>query len=58
MGESGEFWWCMTHQRVESGEDLCPLRDRLGPYPTSGDAERATQRVAERNAAWDAEDER
>ena len=58
MSDSPEFWWCTVHRRVESGDDLCPGRDRLGPYPTAAEAERAMERVAERNKEWEAEDRR
>ena len=39
--DSGKFWFCVKHHRVESGEDICPPIDRLGPYATSEEAERA-----------------
>jgi len=47
-----EFWFCLTHHEVE-GVDGCRNQDRLGPYPTAEDAERALDRVAERNDDWD-----
>jgi len=53
-----EYWWCLRHSRVESGDDMCPARFRLGPYPTAAEAEHALERVQERNEAWDAEDRR
>ena len=37
---------------------MCPGRDRLGPYDSAAEAERALATVQERNEAWDAEDER
>jgi hypothetical protein len=49
--------WCVRHHRVESGDDVCPARFRLGPFPTAAEAERALERVRERNEAWDAEDD-
>jgi hypothetical protein len=52
------FYWCVRHERVESGDDLCPAKHRLGPFPTASEAARALQRVRERNEAWDAEDRR
>ena len=39
--DSGKFWYCVKHSRVESGEDICPPIDRLGPYATHEEAERA-----------------
>jgi hypothetical protein len=58
MSESGQFWWSLKHNRVETGKDLSPAKDRLGPYPTAAEAERALQTVARRNDIADAEDRR
>ena len=55
---STAFYWCVKHSRVETGDDVCPGRDRLGPYRTESEAQQALQRVRERNDEWDAEDER
>ena len=55
---SAAFYWCVKHSRVETGDDVCPGRDRLGPYRTESEAQQALQRVRERNDEWDAEDER
>lgn len=49
---SGEYWFCLVHQRVE-GEDGCPNKDRMGPYATEAEAAGVLQRAAERNEAWD-----
>lgn len=54
----GEFWWCVRHAQVESGDDICPARFRLGPFGTAAQASRALALVQERNEAWDAEDAR
>jgi hypothetical protein len=43
---------------VESGDQLCPAKYRLGPFPSAAEAERALERVRERNEAWEAEDAR
>jgi hypothetical protein len=51
-----DFWFCVKHQRVEQGEDLCPPIDRLGPYATRGEAENALAKADERNREWDADD--
>ena len=51
--DSGKFWYCVKHSRVESGEDICPPIDRLGPYATAEEAERALTKAAERNEEWD-----
>ena len=57
-GEGGRYYWCLRHNRVETADNACAERYRLGPYPTAAEAERALDRVAERNDAWDAEDAR
>lgn len=49
---SDEYWFCLKHHTVE-GEDGCRNADRLGPYATPGEAERALERVEERNEEWD-----
>jgi hypothetical protein len=60
MSSSGaeRYYWCLSHQRVESEDNMCPGRDRLGPYDSAAAAEQALAKVQERNEAWDAEDER
>lgn len=50
--DSEEFWFCLKHHQVE-GEQGCPNKDRLGPYPSRAEAERALDKVEERNEAWD-----
>lgn len=57
MGK-GEFYWCTKHSRVESGDDVCPVRDRIGPFATAAEARDALETVRQRNEAWDAEDAR
>lgn len=52
------YWWCLKHKRVETDADRGKASDRLGPYPTAADAEKALDTVAARNATWDAEDRR
>ncbi len=47
-----KHWFCLTHHAVETGPG-CPVKDRLGPYPTVEEAGRALEKVAERNAEWD-----
>ena len=56
--DSGKFWFCVKDHRVETGEDLCPPIDRLGPYATREEAERALITARERTEAWDEEDRR
>ena len=50
-----QWYYCLRHNTVE-GEDGCPGKDRLGPYPTADQAARALEIVAERNRDWDAAD--
>jgi hypothetical protein len=57
MGK-GEYYWCLRHNRVESGDKVCAARHRIGPFDTPAEAERALETVRERNEAWRAEDAR
>jgi hypothetical protein len=57
-GTGARYFWCLRHNRVETDENVCAERYRLGPYGSAAEAERALDRVAERNADWDAEDAR
>jgi hypothetical protein len=57
-GTGGRYYWCLRHNRVEADGNVCAQRYRLGPYRSAAEAERALDRVAERNATWDAEDAR
>jgi len=47
-----QYYFCLVHHGVE-GRDGCPALDRLGPYPSHAEAERALEKVAERNETWD-----
>jgi hypothetical protein len=60
MSNSGadRYYWCLSHQRVETEANKCASKDRLGPYNSAAEAEQALDRVRERNEAWDAEDAR
>jgi hypothetical protein len=53
-----QFYWCLKHNTVESGDSLCKSADRLGPYPDRASAERALETVHERNESWEEEDRR
>lgn len=46
------YYFCLKHHAVE-GEDGCRASDRLGPYPSSQEAERALEKVRQRNEDWD-----
>jgi hypothetical protein len=51
-GKPGEYYYCLKHQKAEEGPE-CPAKNRLGPYATRAEAERAIDTVADRNRAWD-----
>jgi hypothetical protein len=55
MNSEQSWYFCVKHQTVE-GDDGCPAKDRLGPYPTRQAAEHALDKVHERNEEWDAAD--
>jgi len=57
-GIGGGYYWCLRHNRVETDDNACPAMYRLGPYASVSEAERALDRVRERNEQWDAEDAR
>jgi hypothetical protein len=48
-----DFWFCVKHHAVETGEGVCPSIDRLGPYPTREDAQGALEKAEQRNEDWD-----
>lgn len=50
--EAPAFFFCLKHRTVE-GEEGCKAADRLGPYPSRAEAERALDKVQERNQSWD-----
>lgn len=54
---SGPWYWCLEHARVEEAHG-CRADDRLGPYDTEAEAAAYADKVAERNKAWEDEDER
>lgn len=47
-----QYFYCVKHHSVES-EQGCTAIDRLGPYPSHDEAERALAKVQERNEEWD-----
>jgi len=49
---SGQYFWCLKHSRVED-ETGCRAADRLGPYTSAAEAERALQTAAEKTEAWE-----
>lgn len=50
--EKPVYFYCTKHGAVE-GEEGCRAADRLGPYDTREEAERALQIAHERTEAWD-----
>lgn len=50
--ETEQWYFCLVHHTVEP-LDGCKAADRLGPYRTREEAERALEKVAERNENWD-----
>ena len=53
VSEPEEYWFCVKHHRVETQDNLCPSKHRLGPYPSEAEAARALEKTEERNEAWD-----
>jgi hypothetical protein len=51
-GKAGEWYYCLKHGTAEEGLQ-CASKNRMGPYPTRADAERALRTAAERNEEWD-----
>ena len=53
MSDDNDRWWfCLKHNAVES-TDACANSERLGPYPTAEEAERALTTAAARTEQWD-----
>jgi hypothetical protein len=55
-GKAMSWYFCLEHQQVEP-EDGCANAERLGPYETEDAALHALERAAERNAAFDEDDD-
>lgn len=55
-GSLMRWYYCLEHQKVES-EKGCPNSERMGPYKSEAEAGHALKLAAERNAAFDAEDD-
>ena len=55
--ESVQYWFNTHTGQVEVGKQSIALH-RLGPFATRSEAERAPQIIADRAAAWRAEEER
>lgn len=52
------WYWCFTHDRVESDAERDDIENSLGPYPSPDEARNWRDRVDVRNEAWEEEDER
>lgn len=53
--QTGEYYWCLTHHRVESREG-CKAADRLGPFDSAEAATNWRATYEARNEKWEAED--
>jgi hypothetical protein len=51
--DMSSYWYCVKHKTVESGVNICPPIDRLGPFDTQEEAEQALEKAQERNEEWD-----
>jgi hypothetical protein len=51
-GNDDQWYYCLKHKTAEQGL-VCPARNRLGPYATKAEAERALETAKERNESWD-----
>jgi hypothetical protein len=54
--DASTYWFCTKHNTVESGPDICPPIDRLGPFDSAEDASRALEKAQQRNEEWDKDD--
>lgn len=52
-----QWWFNLSTGQVEQGM-ISQSYDRVGPFDTREDAERALETIAENNRRWDEEDER
>jgi hypothetical protein len=50
------WFYCLEHMKSEP-EDGCRNSERMGPYATQVEAAAAIEHAAERNAAFDAEED-
>ena len=52
MGD-GQWWYDLKTKSVVSDDNKTKVTDRLGPYASREEAERALQKVDERNRSFD-----
>jgi hypothetical protein len=50
---ASKYWYCVKHETVEHGDDICPPIDRLGPFDSKEEAAGALERAQKRNEEWD-----
>jgi hypothetical protein len=50
------YWYNTVTGQVERDDERSKVKDLLGPYPTRAEAERALEKVRERNEAWEADE--
>lgn len=50
------WYYCLAHQAVEP-ELGCANAERMGPYPTEGEAAEAMETARRRNEEFDAQDD-
>jgi len=53
----GPWFYSLKTHSVVTAENGGRAADRLGPFATRAEAQDALDRVAQRNEAWDAQDE-
>ena len=51
-----EWYWCLTHERAETGDQRDDPDNSLGPYPSADAARNWRTRVEERNEEWAEQD--
>jgi len=49
----GQWWYDLKTKSVVSDDNKTKVTDRLGPYASREEAERALQKVDERNESYD-----
>lgn len=57
QGANKQYWYNPTTGEVEEGLQS-PWTDRMGPYASRDDAQRALDKAAHRTEDWDEEDRR
>lgn len=55
--QTTRWYWCLTHERVESDDERDHPENALGPYDTPEQARNWKERVEDRAEAWDEQDE-